>query len=140
MPKKDTRQFDNAFLSFRRDALGISAHQYIDAKNIIVRYYINGVGQDLFALMMQAGKSKPKWSVYDPSKRKIAEKLLDERVTIDFPRDSELRFHDSLIDWALSESVKNMDSRKFLIESGYFAARYRSIDEPWQPIECDPSD
>ncbi|NCA14910.1 MAG: hypothetical protein EBS89_12425 [Proteobacteria bacterium] len=129
------QQFDNAFLCFKRDALGIYAHQYIDKKNIVVRYYINGVGQDLFALMMQAGKSKPNWSVYDPSKKKIAQRRLDERVAIDFPRERELGFHDSLIDWALSESVKNIDSRKFLIQSGYNTARYRSIDDPWEPME-----
>lgn len=128
-------QFHNSFLFFNRENLKIVAHQYLTKSNIVCRYYLNVIGEDLFALMTQAGKGIPKWSLYDPNKKKISEKKIDKRIILDFPNETNLSFHDQLIDWGLEESIKHMDSRLFLIASGYKSAQYRSIDDPWQPIE-----
>ena len=128
-------QFCNSFLFFNRENLKIAAHQYITKTNIVCRYYLNGIGETLFALMTQTGKGKPKWSLYDPNKKKIGEKTINERIILDFPNETNLFFHDQLIDWGLEESIKHMDSRLFLIENGYNSAQYRSIDDPWEPVE-----
>ena len=128
-------QFDNSFLYFNRENLRISAHQYITKNNIVCRYYLNGIGENLFVLMTQSGKGKPKWSLYSPSKIKLVERKLDDRIILNFPKEKTLSFHEELIDWALEESIKHMESRLFLIESGYKSAQYRSIYDPWEPAE-----
>ena len=129
------QQFDNSFLFFNRENLKISAHQYITKNNIVCRYYLNGLGENLFVLMTQSNMGKPKWSLYSPSKKKILEKKIDDRIILDFPKERTLAFHEELIDWALGESIKHMDCRLFLIKSGYKSASYRSIDDPWEPEE-----
>lgn len=134
-----TQTFRNDFPVFYRENLKIYAHEYITKYNIAVRYYLGGVGSTLLALMTQSGKGYPKWNLYNPKGKKICEVKINEKIVID-DIDKKLNFHDKLVNWALEESINDMESRIFLSKCGYKSAEYRSLDDPWIPIEYDFSD
>lgn len=131
-----SQNFKNAFPIFHRENLRIHAHEYVTKYNIAVRYYINELATNLFALMIQSGKGFPKWNLYNPSGKKICQIKKGEKIAINDVMQN-LDFHDNLINWALEESIKDMDSRLFLAKMGYKSALIRSIDDPWTPLEYD---
>jgi hypothetical protein len=131
-----SQNFKNAFPVFYRENLRIYAHEYVTKYNIAVRYYVNGLGTTLLALMTQSGKGCPKWNLYNPVGKKICQIKKEEKIVI-HEVTQDLVFHDNLINWALEESIKDMESRLFLAKMGYESALIRSIDDPWTPIEYD---